>query len=85
MILEEKQENPDVVLQILRSVVNQMESDFSAAEMEKFFERLEEYRYNGVIELAGETVSNAEYTKFYPDEALLQQTILKLLYTQYSE
>jgi len=41
MILEEKQENPDVVLQILRSVVNQMESDFSAAEMEKFFENLE--------------------------------------------
>jgi hypothetical protein len=48
--------------------------------MQEFMKKFQEYEFTGIKELQGETVVGEQFMEFYPDEVLLQQTVIDLFY-----
>ena len=54
--------------------------DSSNQKMQKFAEKLDDYEFLGIRDIAGQSKLGAEYMEFYPDENSVLQTVVELFY-----
>lgn len=55
-------------------------SDCSSNKLEAYFNKVEKYKFNDILDLDGETKKGETFMEFYPDENSLKQNVINLFY-----
>ncbi len=55
-------------------------SDCSSNKLEAYFNKVEKYKFNDILDLDGETKKGEAFMEFYPDENSLKQNVINLFY-----
>jgi LCP family protein required for cell wall assembly len=72
--------DPEFAIRLADAVDEYVVYDSTNYRMQEFMKKFQEYEFTGIKELQGETVVGKQFMEFYPDEVLLQQTIIDLFY-----
>lgn len=55
-------------------------SDCSSNKLETYFGKVQNYKFNNILDFKGETKKGETFMEFYPDEKALKETVIKLFY-----
>jgi LCP family protein required for cell wall assembly len=72
--------DPEFAIRLVDAVDEYVVYDSTNYRMQEFMKKFQEYEFTGIKELQGETVVGEQFMEFYPDEVLLQQTVIDLFY-----
>jgi anionic cell wall polymer biosynthesis LytR-Cps2A-Psr (LCP) family protein len=72
--------DPEFAIRLADAVDEYVVYDSTNYRMQEFMKKFQEYEFTGIKELQGETVVGEQFMEFYPDEVLLQQTVIDLFY-----
>ncbi len=77
---KEKSKDEEFVLKVLEDISPYIVTDLTTKSMSAMVSRYESYSMQENISLPGENVLNGEHYEFYPDEAALEDVMLRLFY-----
>ncbi len=75
-----KERDDGFVANAALEIAEYMVSDCSVNQLESLMNKVTSYEFQGIKTLEGESVAGEVYMEFYPDEALLKQTVIDLFY-----
>lgn len=61
-------------------ITNYIVSDCSSNKLETYFEKMQNYKFNNILDFKGETKKGESFMEFYPDEEVLKQNVINLFY-----
>ena len=75
-----KEADEGFVLKLVDAVDEYVAYDSSDQRMQQFAEKLGEYEFLGIREIAGEATKAEDFIEFYPDEDALLKMVIELFY-----
>lgn len=55
-------------------------SDCSSNKLEKYFSKIQNYKFNNILDFEGKTKKGETFMEFYPDEENIKENVIKLFY-----
>ncbi len=73
-------EDEEFVLKMVDKLDDYVVYDFTDFRMKEFAEKLDQYEYEGILDIEGETKLGEEFIEFYPEEESIQRLVIDLFY-----
>ncbi|MBE6953391.1 MAG: hypothetical protein E7452_07555 [Ruminococcaceae bacterium] len=81
-VLSQAEASESFIAETIASLNDRLLSDCSVTKLQTLFERIADYEFTGIRELAGESVAGERFMEFYPDDAALSELVIELLCTE---